>query len=207
VTRSESTSDPGRNRTYDLNVRSVALYPLSYRAGESSLQSLMARVNMRAKKNISHGDGKATMMQNVIEDFRRTINESYDRLARFTEAASAEPISPGKWSRRELIGHLIDSASNNHQRFVRAQLEGRLTFPGYEQESWVERQGYKDESWADLTMLWKGYNLHLLHVISRMSGDKLDCLCAIGNGEPVTLRFLAEDYVKHLKHHLEQILS
>lgn len=146
-------------------------------------------------------------MQNMIEDFRRTINESYDQLARFTEAASAEPISPGKWSRRELIGHLIDSASNNHQRFVRAQLDGGLTFPGYEQESWVERQGYKSESWADLTMLWKSYNLHLLHVISHMSKDRLDCLCAIGNNEPVTLRFLAEDYVTHLKHHLEQLLS
>jgi hypothetical protein len=146
-------------------------------------------------------------MQNVIEDFRRTINESYDQFARFTEAASAAPVSAGKWSRRELIGHLIDSASNNHQRFVRAQVDAVLTFPGYEQESWVERQAYKDESWADLTMLWKSYNLHLLHVISHMSNDRLDCLCAIGNNEPVTLRFLAEDYVRHLKHHLEQILS
>jgi hypothetical protein len=146
-------------------------------------------------------------MQNVIEDFRRTINESYDRLARFTEDASAEPISSGKWSRRELIGHLIDSASNNHQRFVRAQIDGVLTFPGYEQESWVERQAYKDESWADLTAFWKSYNLHLLHIISHMSNDKLDVSCTIGSGEPVTLRFLAEDYVKHLKHHLEQILA
>ena len=146
-------------------------------------------------------------MQNVIEDFRRAINESYDRLALLTEAASAAPVSSGKWSPKELIGHLIDSASNNHQRFVRAQLDGALTFPGYEQESWVERQAYKDESWADLTTLWKSYNLHLLHVISHMSDDKLDVLCVIGGSEPVTLRFLAEDYVKHMKHHLEQILA
>ena len=146
-------------------------------------------------------------MQDVIEDFRRTISESYDRLAQMTEAASSEPVSAGKWSPRELIGHLIDSASNNHQRFVRAQIDGSLTFPGYEQEAWVERQAYKDESWADLTALWRSYNLHLLHVISHMSADKLGVLCAIGGSEPVTLRFLAEDYVKHLKHHLAQIMA
>jgi len=146
-------------------------------------------------------------MQNVIEDLRRTIDSYYDRLALLTEDASAEPVSQGKWSPRELIGHLIDSASNNHQRFVRAQLDGPHTFPGYEQESWVTRQGYKDESWADLTALWKSYNLHLLHVMSRMSNDKLDVLCTIAAGEPVTLRFIAEDYVSHLKHHLEQIVA
>lgn len=145
-------------------------------------------------------------MQNLIEDFRRTISESYARLAQLTEDLSAEPVSPGKWSRRELIGHLIDSASNNHQRFVRAQIEGALAFPGYEQESWVARQAYKDESWADLIVLWKSYNLHLLHVISHMPNDKLDVSCAIGNNDPVTLRFLAEDYVRHLKHHLKQIM-
>ena len=146
-------------------------------------------------------------MQNVIEDLRSTINDYYDQLARLTEDASAEPISAGKWSRREVIGHLIDSASNNHQRFVRAQLDGPHTFPGYEQASWVERQGYKEESWANLTALWKSYNLHLLHVISNMSNDKLDVLCTIAAGEPVTLRFIAEDYVSHLKHHLKQILA
>lgn len=146
-------------------------------------------------------------MQNVIEDFRRTIDESYDQLTRFTEDASAAPVSSGKWSRRELIGHLIDSASNNHQRFVRAQIDGALTFPGYEQESWVARQAYKDESWANLTSLWKSYNLHLLHIISHMPDDKLEVLCRIGGGEPVTLRFIAEDYLKHLKHHLGQILA
>jgi hypothetical protein len=146
-------------------------------------------------------------MQNVIEDFKRAVNESYERLAGFSEAHSAEPISPGKWSRRELIGHLIDSASNNHQRFVRAQIYGGVTFPDYDQNEWVEGQGYGDESWADLVMLWKGYNLHLLHIISRMSGDVLDTLCSIGNNEPVTLRSLVEDYFGHVKHHLTQLLA
>lgn len=150
---------------------------------------------------------KVKAMQNVIEDFKRTINESYKQLARIAEDASAEPISPNKWSRREVLGHLIDSASNNHQRFVRAQLDGSLTMPGYAQEQWVERQGYKEEKWTELVLFWKSYNMHLVHVVSRIPEEKLGALCAIGNNEPVTLGFLIEDYVAHMKNHLKQILG
>ncbi|HEX8087537.1 MAG TPA: DinB family protein [Blastocatellia bacterium] len=146
-------------------------------------------------------------MQNVIEEFRRTISESYDQLAKLSDAESAHPLSEGKWSRKELIGHLIDSASNNHQRFVRAQLAESHSFPSYAQASWVALQGYKDEPWEDLTLLWKSYNQHLLHVVSCMPEDKLGVSCTLGNGEPVTLGFIVQDYVDHLKHHLSQILG
>jgi DinB family protein len=146
-------------------------------------------------------------MQNVIEDFKNSINDSYDRLMQVSESASGEPMALGKWSRKELIGHLIDSASNNHQRFVRAQMEDGLALPGYAQEAWVERQGYKDESWANLAQFWKSYNQHLLRVVSRIPDDRLNALCAIGGSEPVTLRFVIEDYVSHMKHHLKQILG
>jgi hypothetical protein len=146
-------------------------------------------------------------MQNVIEEFRRTISESYDRLVKISDEESARPTAAGKWSRKELIGHLIDSASNNHQRFVRAQLAESHSFPSYAQASWVALQGYKDELWEDLTLLWRGYNMHLLHVVSRIPEDKLGVQCTLGNGEPVTLGFIVEDYVNHLKHHLSQILG
>ena len=146
-------------------------------------------------------------MQNVIEEFKRTISESYDRLVKFSDAESAKPLSDGKWSRKELIGHLIDSASNNHQRFVRAQIDESHSFPGYEQESWVSRQGYKNEEWENLTLLWKSYNQHLVHVISHIPDDKLSLSCTVANSEPVTLGFIVEDYVRHMKHHLNQILG
>jgi len=146
-------------------------------------------------------------MQNVIEEFKRVISESYDRLVKFSDAESAEPLSDGKWSRKELIGHLIDSASNNHQRFVRAQMDESHSFPGYEQESWVSRQGYRNEAWEDLALLWKSYNQHLLHVLSRIPEDKLSLPCTVGGGEPVTLGFIVEDYISHMKHHLSQILG
>jgi hypothetical protein len=146
-------------------------------------------------------------MRDVIEEFKRTVSGSYDRLVKISEAESKEPLSDGKWSRKEIIGHLIDSATNNHQRFVRAQLEGSHSFPDYEQKPWVTLQGYKDQAWEDLALFWKSYNQHLLHVVSRIPEDKLSVLCTVGNDEPATLGFIVEDYVRHMKHHLNQILG
>ena len=113
---------------------------------------------------------------------------------------------------------MIDSASNNHQRFVRAQFTDHLVFPGYEQESWVRAQGYKEESWPLLVELWRSFNLHLAHVMQNSpeaarlaSRDRhnLDQIgwVKVGEGEPATLEYLMRDYVGHLKNHLRQILD
>ena len=145
-------------------------------------------------------------MEELIKDIHQTINEAISFLEDITEDQSQRRAGPARWSAREIIGHLIDSASNNHQRFVRAQLAESIVLPGYEQESWVSCQDYQNESWSDLVSLWRSYNLHLAHLLARVGEDKLDHLCLIGNAkEPVTLRFIAEDYVRHLKHHLKQI--
>ncbi|MBC7920252.1 MAG: DinB family protein [Ferruginibacter sp.] len=146
-------------------------------------------------------------MHTLIAQFERTIHEFHDQLARITEAESEPPLSPGKWSRKQVIGHLIDSAANNHQRFVRLQLGTNLSLPGYEQDGWVARQDYQHRSWTDLLLLWQSYNLHLLHVVARIPEDKLGNVGSVGGGESVTLGFLVEDYVRHLKHHLGQILG
>jgi hypothetical protein len=118
--------------------------------------------------------------------------------------ASAQP-SAGGWSKKEILGHLIDSAANNHQRFVRAQLQSQLDFPGYEQESWVTAQAYASEPWADLVNLWFHLNRHLLHIIRRIPPDRLVHTCAIGGRPQVALSSLIDDYVTHLTHHLQQI--
>jgi len=137
----------------------------------------------------------------------QVVEETEPRLSAITEPDSSTRSGASKWSRKEVLGHLIDSASNNHQRFVRAQLDGALNFPGYQQDGWNRAQQYQSEPWANLVRLWASYNRHLAHVIAAMPDDAGPRICVIGGGSPVTLEFLVTDYVVHLEHHLEQILE
>jgi hypothetical protein len=157
-------------------------------------------------------------MHDFLEDFRQTIEGSTERLSLLSARESQTPREPGKWSPRQIIGHLIDSAAHNHQRFVRAQFTPDLFFPGYQQEEWVSIQGYDEESWEQLVQLWKHYNLHLLHLMSRISEEQLTkprikhnlneiAWRPIPVDQPVTLEYFISDYAGHLKHHLRQILG
>jgi hypothetical protein len=144
-------------------------------------------------------------MKDVSEDLARTVDAAEPALLAVNEAESAVPALEGGWSRKELLGHLIDSASNNHQRFVRAALAGELAFPGYDQNGNVRVQAVERAGWPLLVNLWASYNRYLAHVIENLPKEQLDAACRIGSGEPVTLRFLVQDYLRHLKHHLGQI--
>jgi len=150
--------------------------------------------------------GKARM-QNALKEYETLLAGALPRLLSMSEPESSERPVPDKWSKKEVLGHLIDSASNNHQRFVRAQLSSEIRLPGYEQEAWVRTQAYQSESWDYLVQLWKFYNLHLLHVAAAIPENRLKSLCFIGENEPVTLEFIFTDYLNHLRHHLEQILA
>jgi len=146
-------------------------------------------------------------MQSTLDDFKSTLDHAVVQLGKITDSDSQRVPSPGKWSKKQVLGHLIDSAANNHQRFVRSQLGPELVFPGYEQEGWVAVQHYQDESWNALIALWQYYNRHLLHLMRHVPGDQLTRRCVIGDNDAVTLEFLMKDYVVHLKHHLRQILG
>ncbi len=127
------------------------------------------------------------------------------RLVEMKEQDVSRPVSEGKWSKKEILGHLIDSASNNHQRIVRALLQDELEFPSYVQADWVRVQDYEDESWKLLVELWCACNLHLAHVIASAPPEKLAVTCRIGEGGAMKLEDLIGDYVRHMEHHLKQL--
>ena len=144
-------------------------------------------------------------MKKLSDNLVRVVRSAEAILLRVPEAESGKPVLSGGWSRKQVLGHLIDSASNNHQRFVRAALQTSLEFPGYDQDGCVRVQAVDEADWTLLVSLWAGYNRYLAHVIAHLPASKLETLCRIGSDEPVTLRFLAEDYLNHLLHHLGQI--
>ena len=155
-------------------------------------------------------------MNDVAETLHQLVGAAAKRLLKLSAEQAARPVAPGKWSPKQFIGHLIDSASHNHQRFVRAQLQDDLLFPGYEQDAWVAVQRYQDAPWNDLVELWLGMNRQLARVIDAAPEDRRRRLCTAHNlheiawesprqDDPVTLEFFMIDYTNHLRHHLRQI--
>jgi DinB superfamily len=150
------------------------------------------------------------------DDLRATIARASASLAAMPDEAAARRPAPGKWSPKEIIGHLVDSAANNHQRFVRAQLQDDLVFPGYDQNGWVAVQRYEHAPWQELVALWRSYNLHIARLIEVMPDEvrlrerkrhNLHELAwqPVPAGEVTTLDYFMRDYVLHLHHHLRQI--
>jgi hypothetical protein len=146
-------------------------------------------------------------VQTAIDRLRFAARTLPGVLAGFTEAESEERLSPERWTKKQVVGHLIDSASNNHQRFVRGQLASGQDFPRYDQDGWVRVQDYQSARCADLIALWRAYNTHLLHVAERMTGDGRRATCRVGGGAEVTLAWLFTDYMDHLEHHLRAALG
>ncbi len=143
----------------------------------------------------------------IARELRTDSREKAERFRTIDESSAREPRAAGKWSRCEILGHLIDSAVNNHHRFVRAQLASELRFPKYEQDEWVRVQAYRRAEWSALVDLWERYNEQLAWVIAQIPVEAMSTVCFIGEYEPVSLEFLLTDYVDHLRHHAAQILD
>jgi DinB family protein len=146
-------------------------------------------------------------MQEVADELTTVLSETVPVLEALSEDESGKGRGPDKWSGKEILGHLIDSALNNVHRFVRAQQGSELVFPAYEQRFWVATSRHQERPWRSLITLWKELNEHVAHVVSRIPAERLATPCRIGDGPPVTLEFIARDYVTHLRHHLQQILA
>lgn len=146
-------------------------------------------------------------MRSAIERLRFAVRTLPTTLAAVAEADAGVRPSPERWTKKEVVGHLIDSAANNHRRFVLGQLQPGQAFPRYDQEGWVRVQAYQSARWADLIELWRAYNAHLLHVVGQMSDDSRRAVCRVGDGAEVTLEWLFADYVEHLEHHLRKMFG
>jgi len=160
----------------------------------------------------------AVSYDQFLADFRETIVGATARLRNITPEESRRKLADDDWAPIEILGHLVDSAANNHQRFVRAQFTDDLVFSGYEQDQWVSSQKYQEASWSDLIQLWSAYNLHLVHVASLIPEDVLTksrsphtldeiAFNLVDKNEPATLEYLIRDYLVHLRHHLDQIFD
>jgi hypothetical protein len=150
---------------------------------------------------------KEASMKDIAREIKITVNEASSLLARMKPDELSSSDNPDKWSKKEILGHLIDSAANNHQRFVRASYNAAATFPQYSQNDWVRIQRYNESEWAGLVALWSAYNRHLSDVIERIPPDAFSSPCNIGKEEPVPLEFVIRDYLRHLRHHVNQILE
>ncbi|HSB72288.1 MAG TPA: DinB family protein [Candidatus Methylomirabilis sp.] len=144
-------------------------------------------------------------MIELARALRAAVEEAAGRLRGFGETDVSRDRGPGKWTKKEILGHLIDSAANNHQRFARAQFVSPFIWPGYDQQSWVSLHRYRDRPWAELVDLWVGLNRHVAQVIEGVPAEKLQTPCTIGDDRPVSLEWCIRDYLRHLNHHLAQI--
>lgn len=148
------------------------------------------------------------MSHELSKALSEIVQREQTALHGFPESRSE--IRPGDettWSPKEELGHLIDSAANNHIRFVGAATEPEFRGPTYAQNAWVCLHDYQNMPWMTIVSFWAQYNNFLASLISHISHDKLSTPCFIGSGERVTLRFVIEDYMLHMQHHLDHLLQ
>jgi hypothetical protein len=144
----------------------------------------------------------------VAAQLRTEVDAAVPFFLAVDESRTTVPVRAGGWCARQILGHLIDSACNNHRRFVMAQSADFTKFDGYEQDAWVDRQRYDTVAWRDLVALWAAYNRHLAHVMTRIPDEAATRSAASPDGgRQITLSFVVEDYVVHLRHHLDQIAN
>jgi hypothetical protein len=146
-------------------------------------------------------------MKDIAQELRSIIEAVEPQLSRMVHDDMGFKPAPEEWSKKEILGHLIDSAANNHQRFVRTVNKVSAQFTTYDQNEWVRIQRHNERPWASLVALWSAYNNHLSHVIDGIPDDAKLFPCKIGKEDPVPLDFVVKDYLRHLRHHLKDLLD
>jgi hypothetical protein len=164
-------------------------------------KDLIAEIRRAGNSKLGSGWGLANLLDQTIE------NEVFFLRALPEHLAACTPKGPDSWSPKQELGHLIDSAANNHIRFVRGALEPEYRGSGYAQNEWVDIHGYQDMPWSAIIDVWSHYNALLVRLVARIPEASMNRNCFIGSSEPVTLAFLIGDYILHMRHHTDHLLN
>jgi hypothetical protein len=146
-------------------------------------------------------------MNELAQEFRAGLDDVHRALIAVPVALADVPWREGGWTRKQILGHLLDSSTNNRQRFVRAASEGFFNGRNYDQDAWVDAHGYADQTWEMLLSWWEAEHEILMAVVDRIPASRLEAPCVMDADTQVTLRFLIEDYVVHQRWHLKQLLA
>jgi DinB superfamily len=139
-----------------------------------------------------------------LRDLLQRVPGRLEQLSKDNDRVESKP-TPSAWSPKEELGHLLDSAANNHQRIVRTQLQDNPAMPGYEQNRWVAMHAYQRREWKELIEAWEALNRQLLAAAEAVPDSAWSRTLTVAGSEPLTLQFVFEDYVVHMLHHLKHI--
>jgi hypothetical protein len=143
-------------------------------------------------------------MQSIAAELASLVHQYTDRLKSLPENEVSIKPSPVKWSKKEILGHLIDSAQNNIRRFIVSQYEEN-PFIRYNQDKWVSISNYQEYNYTNMVALWQLLNLHIVQVLQHYTPEMAKRTCQIE--KLYDMELVATDYIKHLKHHLHQVLD
>jgi predicted MPP superfamily phosphohydrolase len=153
---------------------------------------------------------KMAEFEKLAKEITGLISEWESKLLSLPEETITNRRNSQNRSIKQIVGHMVDSASNNTHRVVHLQYrEIPLRFPNYatygNNDRWIAIQNYQDENWENLVQLWKFSNLHFAHVIQNINPEKLQNDWISDVGEKLTLKKMVESYIPHFKLHLDEI--
>ncbi len=154
-------------------------------------------------------NGKTEPGLNCMLDYKKYENivDDFENLMIKNQSISGVKLGPDKWTLKEIVGHLIDSASNNHQRFVRLQIDKEIILPGYGAEEWVSLSNIQNLDYIFVVGFWKMYNKFLINLIKNINPLSLNNVWKTTGGGEYTLEFLIEDYFTHMKSHCQMFID
>lgn len=149
-------------------------------------------------------------LEKIVDRLQEHVNTVPSKFLKYSEEDLRRKPAPNKWSKKELLGHLIDSATNNHHRFIKAQFQGDpFILEPYEQDEWNRIQRYNEVDTKFLVEFWKMYNLYIIQLIINFPEEKLQIKCKSTDDREAAenILLLIIDYVDHMDHHLKQIFN